>query len=219
MGHEVTLNYIVKSSNKEELLNISKIKNGDEFTLSKNGNRHYMMNCPLYLSDSDWNIIGKCVVTAQSIVENTTYLTCVLLFLFSEEEKEVVTKINQIGESELSKQNQRVNEECPHAKKVCNTLNSESLYTYPAIENKLISHEDEIAIGRDFITIAYVSNGEIHLQGKNVGCLGKQSTLHSAHNKLWINEKGDLQTNIRHSQFKTKTGFTGIAFNQFDLVD
>jgi len=99
MGYTTTLNYIVKANIPEA---IRDLKPGKSFKIAKAGTRHYMMNCPLYLADPDWNIIGKCVVDQQSTANGFTALECTLLVLFTPEESEIVTRLNRAGEQALS---------------------------------------------------------------------------------------------------------------------
>jgi hypothetical protein len=100
MGHDVTLNYIVKANIPEVTWNLSP---GKAFKVSKTGTRHYMVGCPLYLADSKWKIIGVCVVEQQSTANGFTALECRLLFLLSEAESGIITRINRMGQEELSK--------------------------------------------------------------------------------------------------------------------
>lgn len=214
MGHELELNYIVKATIPE---NTKGLKPGDHFQIAKKGIRHFMMRCPLYLADCDWNIIGKCVVNQQSTENGFTALTCTLLFMFTEEESKIVTRLNRIGENELSKIPERMNLECPVARSLSDVIN-----TYEGIpdeDDELLTYSDALYLRDKGVTIAYLHNNEIHLQGEYVGSVGKGKDIHSNHNNIWIDESGNLKTDIRHSKFKNKSGFEGIAFSKFDLID
>lgn len=97
MGYKTEINYILKSSSTHEdsLINL---KEGSSFLIQKSGLRTYILNSPIFFADSQWNILGMCIIYESSISRESTVLKAKILTVLSKEESQIVSKIIQDGE-------------------------------------------------------------------------------------------------------------------------
>lgn len=209
MGYQTTLNYIVKMP---RAFDFSEMLPGSFFDVEKEGQRHYMMNCPLLLADHEWDIIGYVLVVHQMTSCHTTKLTCKLLFKLTPEESEVLSRVNQLSQLEMKKDAQRKFPKCPKSLHWASELAS---VHFDELEYFNVSDE-ATAMEKQGITIAYpLHNNVIQMHGKYpVYCTPHWNYID---NEIWIDE-GVIHTNIRHVKFKTADGIEGIVFSDFDLV-
>lgn len=97
MGFKTEVNYILKSSSEEESKNLVGIQPGESFKVSKAGLRTYVLNASIMFADSNWCILGMCVITESHITSKSaewfTEVTATVVTRFSAEESGIVSKL------------------------------------------------------------------------------------------------------------------------------
>lgn len=96
-GFKTEVNYILKSSDQKESENLQNLVPNSTFNITKHGIRTYVMNASIMFADSNWNILGMCVVTGSNVTCNRgkgiTEITATVLTRFSAEESSIVSKV------------------------------------------------------------------------------------------------------------------------------
>lgn len=234
MGFDVTFNYIVKNSNKSYDDYLSKLHPGENFVLYKEGKRHYAIDSPLQLANSDWDIIGCCRITGQRIIRNSKgddYQTLVegqILFKYTKEESKILTSINKLQEKEISKALKRDSKSFYTEEQA---LILSELSSYVEKENSdgdLLSTAEALHLKNHGVTIVYPVQDGFKAQGFFVGDFisdmdyffdGTNKNRTPVNGIFYSSSKKQFMTSIIHFEFETfqKTK-KGLVFFKQDLI-
>jgi hypothetical protein len=87
MGFKVEFNSIVRIDVPEN------IKIGEEYSFENEGSRVYFDDIPIWLVEKDWTAVAEIKITSQERKNGKIKATYKVLYIYSQEESEELTKI------------------------------------------------------------------------------------------------------------------------------